>query len=170
MEWIDVYWYEWYYQVSKCWVIKNNNTWKIKTQTMDSWCNYYQVSLRKNNIWKTKSVHRIVKESFHWPSNLWVDHINNDKLDNRLENLDYVTPKENTNRAMKSWLMKNLLQKWNTIATKPVLQYSKDMIFIKEWSSAAEAMRELWLSTIYWALSWGKGTAYWFIWKYKNND
>lgn len=163
---VPVYWFEEQYLVSDSWLIENRKTRRIKSQHFDWKKNYLQVQLWKDNKRSLKQVHRVVKESFHWPSNLCVDHIDNNKTNNHLSNLDYVTHKENTVRAKKDGLMKNLLKKWNQIAAKPVLQYDKDMNFIKKWESATFAMRELWFATIYGALSWEKKTAYWFIWKY----
>lgn len=62
---------------------------------------YYEVNLHKNGISKKWFVHRIVLGSFKGKLNdkLVVDHINCDKLDNRLENLRQITSRENTARA-----------------------------------------------------------------------
>lgn len=60
---------------------------------------YYLVGLFKNNKAHTKKVHKLVAISFlnHKPCGLKfvIDHINNDKLDNRLENLQIITNIQN---------------------------------------------------------------------------
>lgn len=49
---------------------------------------------------KLMYVHRLVMLAFHGKSDLTVDHLNMNKQDNRLENLEYVTVVENTKRAL----------------------------------------------------------------------
>lgn len=56
---------------------------------------------------KSEKVHRIVMEAFKGKSDLTVDHLNMNKKDNRLENLEYVTAGENAKRAC------GIKVKWN---------------------------------------------------------
>ena len=93
-------------------------------QTLNTW-GYMTVNLSKNGKGSTKRVHRLVANAFLGESNLQIDHIDGNKQNNRLDNLEYVTPKENTNRAWekglakytderKEKLRKIALEKWET--------------------------------------------------------
>jgi len=55
---------------------------------------YYKIGLCKNGKQKSFKVHRLVMKHFkpeEWNPDLQVDHINQNKLDNRIENLRCVT-------------------------------------------------------------------------------
>jgi len=62
---------------------------------------YLQVPLKKNGNGGPLAVHRLVARAFLGdpPDGLELDHINGDKSDNRVENLEYVTHSENQMRA-----------------------------------------------------------------------
>ena len=51
---------------------------------------------------KSVRVHRLVMELFKGPSDLTVDHIDGNKLNNSLDNLEYVTREENLIRSWKT--------------------------------------------------------------------
>lgn len=67
---------------------------------------YLKTSLRKDGMQKKFSIHQLVAMAFlgHIPCKhkLVVDHINENKLDNRLENLQIITNKENVVKSIKS--------------------------------------------------------------------
>ena len=67
---------------------------------------YAQVNLRQLSKSRSMKVHRLVMLAFKGDSELFVNHKNGIKTDNRLENLEYVTAKENTQHAISSGLMK----------------------------------------------------------------
>lgn len=63
---------------------------------------YLTIRLAKNGVVKTHRVHRIVAEA--WIPNLedksFVNHLNGNKKDNRVDNLEWASPKENTTHAI----------------------------------------------------------------------
>lgn len=58
---------------------------------------YVHMSDRANSARKTVLVHKLVTAAFldERPSGVQVNHINNDRGDNRVSNLEYLTPKQN---------------------------------------------------------------------------
>jgi hypothetical protein len=67
---------------------------------------YYQIGLTKEYIRKTFYVHRIVAKAFIFnPKNKpCINHIDGDKLNNRVENLEWCTRSENTIHAYRTHL------------------------------------------------------------------
>ena len=62
---------------------------------------YPSICFKSNSKNKYYYIHRFVYECFHGtiPDKMQVDHINNIKLDNRLENLQLLSPSENTRKT-----------------------------------------------------------------------
>ena len=61
-------------------------------------CGYLQITVSDEGIQKSYRKHRFIFECFHGKINdvkLVVDHINNIKIDNRLENLQLITQSQN---------------------------------------------------------------------------
>jgi len=100
--WKDVIGYEGLYQVSSLGRVKSFSRGKEKILRSDKRNEYYSVVLSKNSIKKHKTNHQLVAESFidkdYRSKNLVVNHKNFNKLDNRLENLEVVSIRENSNR------------------------------------------------------------------------
>lgn len=130
---------------------------------------YYQICLFKNSKVKKYSVHRLVYEVFNGqiPENMQVNHINEVKTDNRLSNLNLMTPKENINFGTGIERCHNQLI--NGKCSKPVLQFTLDNIFVKEYPSLMQVYRELGFkhSSIFKCCSGKYKQAYGFKWQYK---
>jgi hypothetical protein len=59
---------------------------------------YMRVMLSKDGLRKEYYVHRLIMEAFVGKSNLHINHINSIRDDNRLDNLEYVTVRENQHK------------------------------------------------------------------------
>lgn len=166
--WKDIPNYEGFYQASNLGRIKsleriNARGHRLKEKILTPGINqygYYQVELYKNSIGKMYQVHRLVYEAFNGqiPEGLQVNHINEIKTDNRLENLNLMTPKENTNWGTR-----------NERVSKAVLQFTLDDIFVKEYPSTMQVARELGFSCghICECCKGKRKTAHGYKWKYK---
>lgn len=97
---INVIGYEGIYAVSDEGVVYNIVKGMVMKTRIDM-NGYETVVLSLNNIKKTHRVHRLVYESFHGITNdnLVIDHIDNDKTNNRLGNLRKLTNRENVSRS-----------------------------------------------------------------------
>ena len=102
---------------------------------------YFQVNLRKNGEYKTCSLHRLVAQTFiPNPNNLpQVNHIDQDKTNNRVENLEWKSPKDNCNHGTRN----ERIAKANTNGklSKKVLQFTLNGKLIREWPSIMECER-----------------------------
>ena len=102
--WKDIPGYENKYQVSnfgKVKSLKNLNILKSRTGTTG----YLYISLCGNSKCTTRKIHQLVAMAFlnHTPCGykIVVDHKNNNPLDNRVENLQLITARENSSKDAK---------------------------------------------------------------------
>lgn len=106
-EWELVKDFEDIYQVSSFGKVMNGLTNKILKQQIDK-NGYKTVTLSANGEKYAKRVHRLVAEAFIEGDHTGMDvnHIDGNKLNNRLSNLEFCTRKENINHALKYDLSK----------------------------------------------------------------
>lgn len=95
------------YMVSSTGKIMNTRTGKI-LDPMVSRKGYHQICMNCNGVYTNPMVHRVVAQAFiPNPENKpQVNHINGDKSDNRVENLEWVTCQENIDHAWATGLHK----------------------------------------------------------------
>lgn len=138
---------------------------------------YSIVSLWKNNKGKTFKVHRLVAEAFI-PNPFGkpeVNHINGDKSDNRVENLEWCTRSENELHAYKNSLKEAQAKgKYgsNNPKAKPIKQFDLKGNLIKVWGSSIEAANSLGVSrsNICQCLKGRQKTCRNYIWRYEDEE
>ena len=169
--WRDVKGYEGLYQVSNMGRVKSLGRKDrfgrvIKERILEpavTHNGYLRVGLRVDGKQKMLRVHRLVCEAFHEnPDNKSeVNHVNEDKTDNRACNLEWSTRTENCNHGSRNERVAKAL-------SKPIGQFSLDGKLIKVWQSACEARRQTGFDQGYvGAVARGKfKQAYGYIWKY----
>lgn len=156
--WKDIPNYEGLYQISSLGRVKSLNYNRTKQEKIlkqaKDYDGYHLVSLSKNGKHLTMKVHRLVAQAFLGNSNLQINHIDENKSNNKISNLEYCTPSYNTKYSR----------------AKTILQIDKLGNIIKEWECIRDVEKELGInhSNI---ISCCKGDLYrtvgGYIWKYK---
>ena len=176
--WKDIPWYDGLYQGSTFWNIRwmerkciskfgsiRKVPWKIIKQSIVKW--YLVLDLSKLWIRLRFRSSRLLAGAFHWldinDKSIFVCHKDDDPLNNRVDNLFLWTHKDNMRDMVKKWRAK-----WR--GKLPILQFSKDWKFIREWGCSDDVYEELKInkSQIWACCRWDKHckTSWWFIWKY----
>ena len=115
--------------------------WKELKQVLDKKTGYLLVTLINEKGRKNKRIHRLLMETFiPNPDPAIYKHINHkdtNKLNNSLDNLEWCTPKENSQHALKNGLYDPVFEKLSVA----ICQYDKEGNFINEFPSIHEAGR-----------------------------
>ena len=155
-EWRDIENYEGYYVVSNYGRIKSlhriveraERNFTVKERIMKASLAgpkgkmYYMVLLRKDGKYTPFKVHRLVASAFIPNTNNYpcINHKNENKYDNRKENLEWCTfSYNNTYNGLKERVRPKVLN--NPKHSKVVAQYDEDMNFIRTFPSIEEAAR-----------------------------
>lgn len=157
-KWKDIEGYDGLYMVSDKGRVMSLKTDKILKPRVNS-SGYCFVSLHKDGKIKQCTIHRIVADAFiENPNNLsQVNHISEDKHDNDVRNLEWVTPSQNIRHSIHQRSCK-------------ISQLTLDGELIRQWNSSQEIERELGYSSSH-IISCCKGkrkTAYSYRWEYSN--
>lgn len=139
--WKDIEGYEGLYQISNFGRIKFLYNYRGRNNILVPRIKrgYYQIGLRKNVKRKWFAVHRLVAKAFIDNPNNYpvINHIDEDKLNNNVDNLEWCTYKYNNSygNRIKKVVQTNKLR-------KEIAQYTLDGELVKEFFSIAEASRQ----------------------------
>lgn len=151
--WKDIEGYEGLYQISNLGRVKSlgryinklsGNIWtdeKIKKSYTDR-DGYYRVNLYKDSKIQTYMIHRLVALAFipNTKDKPQVNHIDGNKENNNVSNLEWCTSKENNIHALKNKL--RIMPRGNkNKLSKEIIQYDLNMKKIAKYGSIREAQR-----------------------------
>lgn len=159
-------------------IFKNNVVEKKKYKSIKQYLQnsgYLKLTLRKNNKQYNKTVHRLVAEAFipNPDNKLQVNHIDGDKQNNNVNNLEWCTKSENMKHAFKTGLSKAYsLGRYGSASVKAKKVYMIDKNtdeIIKKFDAIIEATHYIGKEKSCHIVSCCKGkikTAYGYKWKY----
>lgn len=143
---------------------------RLLTRNYDS-KGYQWIKISVNSKTICLKLHRCVQSTYDFNGyfeGAEVNHKDEDKTNNNINNLEWCTPQYNHNYGTRNIRAGKSLINGNN--SKPVLQYDLYGNLIKEWPSANEIKRELGLKIqhICEVCRGDRKTAYGYIWRYKN--
>ena len=166
--WKPVVGYEGLYMVSNFGRVKSIKFGKeIILKSRKDRYGYLQLNLWKNNKLKRCRIHRLVAEAFlpnphNYPC---VNHKDEDKTNNNVDNLEWCTHKYNSNYG--TAIQRRSQKRINGKRSKKVYQYTLDGQFVREWDSIRECGRNGFNPTCICMCCKGKQKYHrGFIWKY----
>lgn len=125
---------------------------------------YLWVRIKINGVYKMQFIHRLVAQAFiPNPKNLpEVNHKDEDKANNCVENLEWCTGKYNSNYGTR-------VERHREMVSKPIIQTTINGEFIKEYKSATEAEKECGYDSSYISMvcNGRRPSAYGYKWHFK---
>lgn len=132
-EWRSVPDYEGLYQVSNLGRVRGLKRNRILKPSPNE-KGYPQIALCKNGKMKTIKLHKLVAEVFIGKrDDLEINHIDGDKTNNTVSNLEYCTHSDNLRHAVKTGLLQN---------RKAVLMMDSEGNVIRKYNSITEAEKD----------------------------
>lgn len=152
--WKDIKGYEGLYQISNLGrvkslqrKVKNKNGYRIiKEKILCNYKNnngYYCVNLRKECNIDIRLIHRLIAEYFIPNPNNYpiINHKDGNKLNNKIDNLEWCTQQHNIREAFRLGLNKYTYKENFKNNPKTILQFDKNNKLIKKYTSIREANR-----------------------------
>lgn len=164
------------YEISNFGLVRNKKTKRVLKPAISN-KGYYLVSLSRNCKQHTYTIHKLVMEHFNRCAFDYevINHKDHNKLNNNIDNLEYITQKENIRDAWENDLCKkvrnqakiNILKASNHTKIK-INQYDMNGKFIKQWNYIREVQKELGISNanIIKCCKGERKSAGGYIWKY----
>ena len=116
------------YEINENGILRNKKSQYVLKPKIDR-CNYYQYRIIDDSgKYRNQMLHRLIMITFNpidGHEKLTVDHIDCDKHNNKLNNLEWVTSKENTHRAIKNGLYSN---KRKSVSDETVIKVRQEYI------------------------------------------
>lgn len=143
--WKTIEGYEGLYEVSSLGRVRSlnyNRKSETKLLSIANHNGYLRICLSKNNEKTNLFIHRLVAKTFipNPENKRQVNHIDGDKTNNNVNNLEWTTPSENIKHAINMGLLPKLLPYKRKYK---VIQYDLNGNIIKIWDSAKEVKKAL---------------------------
>lgn len=183
--WKPVVGYEGLYEVSSDGRVKSLFRYKKELKPNITRNGYATVELFKDKSSKRLLIHRLVAMAFiPNPDNLpQVNHIDENKLNNDVSNLEWITAKENMNFGTRNKRQKDatnysdekrkfIARENGKKASRSVMQFSLDGNFIEKYCSGKDAHKQTCInhSHIMECCSGKRKTAGGYVWKYEKEE